>query len=211
MSEDNLKRAIFERKQEIEEYKQKLITENEGFLDKFTKQDDILGYLLQEQQRTNKHLEMSNKLLYAIYLQGQGQSISPEQINVDFGSMGGSLRTKVHDIDNPKALGTKSEIFKLVSKGFISEVKFISSDLNSDNQLYSVRIKCDDNIVYNGSWLQFASRSLHETDVTAFNDETNNVYILHFINFFFIYNFSVELYNNKAEFTQIYIKYNEEV
>lgn len=207
---DELKAAVHQRKQQLLKLKQEQKERMSGFLDQFTKTDELLYYLLQEQRYTNEQLELNNKLLYAIYQQGgavPSGEFSSQEVDIDIGNR---MRTKFLNLETPQ-VGSNFEVLKVEGRGYVEEIKFIGSTSSTDNKLYSVKITADDNIIYNDSWVNFETRSYHETDVTCFEDDNNSKYVLHFMNFFYIYNFSVEIYNNSAEFTQIYIKYHEEV
>lgn len=211
---DGLKEEIFKKKQQLEKFKQSIKEKNVGIIDQYTQIDELLRYQLQEQRKSNDYLDFIARVLYQMYLQGgtvQGQG-SPGNIEpIEFGAFSTLYRTKVKYFNSPIGLGTSKQLFRLEGSGFVSEVKLVSSNSDVNNKLYSIRIKCDDNIIYDDSFLNFQDRSLSERDVTAYEDTNNSFYSLHFQTFFYIYNFSVELYNSSAQFQLIYIKYHEEV
>ena len=212
MSLEEIKRLIDEKKRKILELRRSLELNKRSAIDQYTQIDEILRQLLQEQQITNEQLSITNKLLYAIYLMGgvggEGKGEIPK---VDLSELGSNrFRTKVVHLSPSGNIGTQ-RIFKVEGAGYVEEVKFISSNSSANNKSYSVRVIADDSVIYDATWDEYESRSLHETDVTAFNDTNNSVYVLHFRNIFYVYNFTVEIYDNLATFQNVYVKYHEEI
>lgn len=211
---DKIKEAINEKRQQIARVKKEIEIEQGGVIDKFTSVDEILNQLLREQQESNNLLELQIRILYAIYKKeiGQGsQSIDIQQPLLDIEDVFSSrYQTRFIPLENPD-LGTGRVVHHEEGSGYIVEIIFVSSTDDVDNKSYSVRIIIDDNTMYNGSFTSFETRSLRETDLTCYEDDNYDLYILHFSNIFYIYNFTVEVYANDAQFEQIYIKYNREV
>jgi len=114
----------------------------------------------------------------------------------------------VKNIENPKITGSES-VFGISGTGILAEVKFQSSNSTVNNKAYSVRILSDKDIIYNGTWTNFESRSYYEADMTCYEDAINGYYILSFKKVAYLKNLKIEVYESTATFINIYIKYHE--
>nr|BDI55235.1 MAG: DUF2961 containing protein [uncultured archaeon] len=128
--------------------------------------------------------------------------------------IGGSrYRSRVLRVDNIKfsALNRDEMIFKLEGGGIISEIELVSSNLIVNNKNYKARVVADDNVIYNDSWDNFQSRTMHEVDMTAFDDDNNLKYVLLFKDISYDETCYLEVYESYAEFDYINVKYHEKI
>ena len=180
-------------------------------LDKFTNIDELIIELIEQTENTNELLVLLNRISLAqLKVQSGGEMPVIEGLE---GIGGSRYRSRVLRVDNVKfSIVNRDEmIFKLEGGGIISEIELISSNLNVNNKAYSVRIIADDNPMYVGTWDSFESRTMHEADMTAFDDTNNDKYVLLFQNIMYDSLCYLEVYNSSAEFDYINVKYHEKI
>jgi len=127
---------------------------------------------------------------------------------------GNKYTTKIFHVDNVKfsILNRDEMIFKLEGSGIISEIELVSSNSTVNNKNYKVRIVADDNVIYNDSWDNFNSRTMHEADMTAFNNDViANKYVLLFQDICYEDSCYLEVYESYADFDYINVKYHEKI
>ena len=127
--------------------------------------------------------------------------------------VGNKYTTKKFRVDNIKfsILNRSEKIFTLEGSGIISEIELISSNSTVDNKNYKVRVVNDDSIAYNDSWEGFESRTMHEADMTAFDDTNTNKYVLLFQDICYEDSCYLEVYESYATFDYINVKYHEKI
>lgn len=204
---------------------QKIKKQKGSVIDKFTNIDELiyennvaLQDLIQDQRETNRQLQITNKLLLALYFKedSDGNLVASQPNAIDSGeilreiSRGGSQITRVITETNKTITGDES-IFQEEFEGAIAELLFVSSTSSSDNAVYGVRVIADDNNIYEDTYSNFSARSNIETDMAAFEDEINSWYLLQFQNVYFQNSIKIEVYNSTATFERIYIKYHRSV
>ncbi len=113
----------------------------------------------------------------------------------------------VKNIENTKITGNEI-VFEITGTGILAECKFQSSTSTTDNKTYSVRVLSDKDMIYQGTWGNFESRSYYESDLTAYDDDINGFYILSFKNIAYLKKLKIEVYESSAIFTNIYVKYH---
>lgn len=194
----------------LEDLVEKKKREIAAFKDKFTSQDE-LRILIEHQEKTNELLILTNRILFT-QLKAQLGGETPILEGLE-GLSGDSYRTKVFRVDNLKfhLLNRKERIFLFEGSGIISEIELISSNSDSDNKEYRVRIVADDNIVYDNSWDEFETRNMHEADMTCFDDNNNDKYVLLFQGICYNDSCYLEVYDSYAEFDYINVKYHEKI
>ncbi len=177
-------------------------------IDKFTSVDELLKENIKQQHLTNQLLLA---LCYKKEKDGKIVSIQPNGIDTSAiieGLKGGdNYKTMVKNITS--TITGSENVFGIKGTGILAEVKFQSSNANVNNKAYSVRILSDKDIIYNGTWSNFESRSYYEADMTAYEDAINGYYILSFKKVAYLKNLKIEVYESSATFTNIYIKYHE--
>ena len=203
--------AVRELEERIEKKKKQIAAFKERFkidIDKYTKQDEILLALLEEQEQTNNLLVLNNRILFTLLKTQFAGDVPVLETLEGFG--GTKYRTRVIRFDNVKQEG---KVFNLQGAGVISEVELISDDSDDNNKDYSVRIMADDNIIYDNSWDVFETRNMHEADMTAFDDNNNDKFVLLFQDICYEDYCSLEIYNmhTSCEFDYINVKYHEKI
>jgi len=178
-------------------------------LDKFTEIDDLLRENIKQQHFTNQ-------LLLALYYKKEkdGKIVPIQPNGIDTSAIleglrgaGDDYKTLVVNIEGEKITGSET-IFKISGTGILAECKFQSSNLDVNNKAYGVRIYSDKDIIYQDTWANFESRSFFETDMTCYEDVIG-YYILSFKTIGYLKNLKIEVYDSKASFTNIYIKYHQ--
>jgi len=160
--------------------------------------------------------EVTNKILLALYIQeAEDGTITAKPIaGVDTSAIleglrgvGDDYKTLVVNIEGGRITGSE-KILKISGTGILAECKFQSSNLDVNNKAYGVRIYSDKDIIYQDTWANFESRSFFETDMTCYEDVIG-YYILSFKTIGYLKNLKIEVYDSKASFTNIYIKYHQ--
>lgn len=127
--------------------------------------------------------------------------------------VGNKYRTLIKRVDNIKfsILNRDEKIFELKGSGIISEINIISSNTTTDNKDYKARVIADGEIIYNDSWDGFNNRTMHEVDMSAFNDENDSKYVLLFKDICYDESCYLEIYESHADFDYVNIKYHEKI
>lgn len=225
----NLEGATIE---QLKEIKERLLEKNKeqkttfapkiNVIDKFTNIDELLietikriNVQIDEQEETNRQMQITNKILLALYIQegSDGTYTARMPTDIDTGKIlesigGGEERTTIV-ISIPNFSGDNKKVFELSDSGFVIEIMFKSSTDSVDNKDFSVRVNADDNIIYQNSFDNFESRNKFEKDMTCYKDTKDNIYYLQFQNISYKNSFIVEIFESNASFEQIYIKYLE--
>jgi uncharacterized coiled-coil protein SlyX len=207
---EELKRQIAEKKQAIASIRERMKFDT----DKYTKIDELLIEQIEEQELTNRLLVLNNRILFLLLKAqyGGGEAPAIEGIEDIFGSR---YRSRVLRVDNIKfsLIDRKEKVFALEGSGMISEIELISPNTSVNNKDYSVRIIADDNIIYNGTWESFESRTMHEADMTAFDDTNNSKYVLLFQDIMYDSICTLEIYDAhySAELEYVNVKYHEKI
>lgn len=191
-------------------------------IDTFTNIDELLvktlermNVLIDEQEETNRQLQISNKILLGLLIEEledgtvvrrDGSGIDTSKILESIGE-GGGRTTLIKSI--PNFSGDNKTIFEFSDSGYIIEIMLKSSTLTIDNKDYSIRVSADSKIIYQDSFANFESRNYFETDMTCYEDEDEGYYYLQFKNIEYKNSFLLEIYSSEAKFEQIYLKYFE--
>lgn len=196
-----------------------------GLLDKFTSIDELLidnttaiRQLIEEQRDTNRALNVTNKLLLALYIQEDADGNYTARLPGDIDTTGilealeggGEEKTHIKSLPNMTITG-KKQVFAIFGNGRLIEVLFKSSASNSDNKHYSARIIADNENEYEDTFDNFTARNYFERDLTCYEDTQENKYILQIQNIGYSDSLIVEIYDSVAIFEQIYIKYQGEI
>lgn len=194
-----------------------------GVLDKFTDIDELLidntiaiKQLIEEQRDTNRALNVTNKLLLALYIQEDADGNYTAKIPSDIDTTGilealeggGDEKTHINNLSNLKIIGRK-QVFMLYGKGILIELLFKSSTSDTDYKSYSVRIVADNENSYEATFTELEARNYFERDMTCYEDTQESKYILQIQDIAYEDSLIVEIYNSVATFEQIYMKYHE--
>jgi len=195
--------GVRELESKIAEKKKQISAFKEGFIDQFSKKDEILLELLKEQEETNKLLVLNNRILLTLLKTQFGEDISLIESLEGYGEEGYqtiNIQTSGKDVN-----------YRKEGSGFIELIRLVSSSLNADNKDYSIEVICDDNVLYKGSWETLEGRSATEKGMVCFEDEIDDQYILNFLGNYYSEYFEVKVYDSKATFSLFQIKYHSKV
>ena len=203
-----LEKQIANKKREIASFKQ---GKSLNVVDKFTNIDEILLELVKRQETTNELLVLQARILFA-FLKAQSGGVVPQIEGIE-DIAGSKYTTKIFRVDNVKfsILNRDEMIFKLEGSGIISEIELVSANTTVNNKNYKARVVNDDKVAYNDSWDNFNSRTMHEADMTAYNDDIANKYVLLFQDICYDDYCSLEVYESYADFDYINVKYHEKI
>ncbi len=198
--------GVRELEAKIQEKKKQIAAFRERFkidFDKFTKQDEILLALLQEQEETNKLLVLNNRILLTLLKTQFGEDIELIESLEGYGE--GDYQTI-----NIQTSG-KDVNYRKKGTGFIELIRLVSSSLDVNNKDYSIEVISDDNVLYKGTWDTLEARSATEKGMVCFEDDIAEQYILNFLGNYYSEYFEVKVYDSKATFSLFQIKYHSKV
>lgn len=89
--------------------------------------------------------------------------------------------------------------------GAIAEVAMVSVNTDPNNKDFKCRVFLDGNKIYDDNWDGYSIKHAYLTDMSAFDDGT--YYILAFQSLFFNDEVKIEIYESKATFKFVFIKY----
>lgn len=193
------------------------IPSSKNLIDKFTNIDELVRELILAQHETNDALNMTNKLLIALYLQEASDgSLVAKQPNgvIDTSAIlkgltsGDDYRTLNKVIHNET--GDKT-ILGVKGSGVIDVIKFVSSNALVVNKDYSVRIRSDTTILYANTWTELEARSPNERGMVCWENEDSNEYLLLFKTIAYSEMFMIEVYDSNATLSMVQVKYHEKV
>ena len=215
LSIEELRKKVQEKKAN---FSKSLKIDSSKILDKYTNIDELVRDLVLAQHETNDALNMTNKLLIALYLQEASDgSLVAKQPNgiIDTSAIleglrgGDDYRTLNKIIHNET--GDKT-ILEIKGSGIIDVIKFVSSNASVDNKDYSVRIRSDTTILYANTWAEFEARTPSERGMVCYEDDiTHNEYLLIFKTIAYSENLTIEIYESNATLSLIQVKYHEKV
>lgn len=213
LTDEELKEKIeAELKENIKEVKKSLKSKNLFTpIDKFTKIDDLLRENIKQQHLTNQ-------LLLALYYKkekdGKIIPIQPNGINTSAifkGLKFGDDYQTLNPILNGVVVDGSQQILTIEGSGIIDVIKFVSSTANANNKSYGVSIQCDKNLLYKNTFTELEARTPNERGMVFYEDTIKLVYIGMFKTISYTKGFKIEVYDSKATFSMIQIKYHKKV
>ena len=182
-------------------------------IDDFTDIDDLLRQNLILQRDLIEEQHISNQLLLHILFKedSDGSIIPYEPKGINTEAILESLGSGDNYQTLNRILSGKDANFSEKGSGFIDTIKFVSPTISVDNKDYSVEIVCDDNILYKDTWDNLEIRTATEKGMVCYEDDIKEQYLLIFYNIFYTESFEMKVFNSKAIFSLVQVKYHRKV
>lgn len=185
------------------------------FLDRLTEVDGLLRESIKMQTKSAESQMQINHLLYALWRQGKGRTfgtaLAPTKMlpptTRELPMYWGEYRytTDILELKNQVITGSKS-IFSYEFGGAISEIVLLSDSTVAANGVYRIHLLADGKPIWNETYTNLSTLSDYFTDMKAYEDEDNNIYVVNLNNIFFNESVNLTIAESTATFTKIYAK-----